>query len=122
MAALSPKAKPANMTTTYEHAILVTGAGGAVGGIGRNVTKMLLGRGHKVRAMVRQEDARAEALRGLGAKVVVGDLTDLAAVAIMSKYHFLRTFRRIVGVTPYEHLLGSRAAQTALAENYVGRL
>ena len=75
MAALSP-----NMTTKHEHPILVTGAAGAVGGIGRNVTEMLLGEGHKVRAMVRREDARAEGLRRLGAEVIVGDLTDLAAV------------------------------------------
>ena len=75
-----PKTKPANMTTNHEHTILVTGAAGAVGGIGRNVTQMLLGFGHKVRALVRQEDARAEALRRLGAEVVVGDLTDLTAV------------------------------------------
>ena len=75
MAALSP-----NMTTKHAHPILVTGAAGAVGGIGRNVTEMLLGEGHKVRAMVRREDARAEGLRRLGAEVIVGDLTDLAAV------------------------------------------
>jgi uncharacterized protein YbjT (DUF2867 family) len=68
------------MTAKHEYPILITGAAGAVGGIGRNVTEMLLGRGHKVRAMVRQEDARAEDLRRLGAEVVVGDLTDLAAV------------------------------------------
>ncbi|WER50307.1 NAD(P)H-binding protein [Cupriavidus sp. WKF15] len=60
--------------------ILVTGAAGAVGAIGRSVTEMLLAQGHKVRAMVRREDARAEGLRRLGAEVVVGDLTDLASV------------------------------------------
>jgi len=57
--------------------ILVTGAAGDVGGIGRNVTSMLLARGFKVRALVRREDERAEALRQLGAQVVQGDLTDL---------------------------------------------
>src|ERR1700741_2660744 len=67
------------MTTTHKHdnPILVTGAAGAVGGIGRNLTEFLLARGHKVRALVRREDARAEALRRLGAEVVEGDLTDL---------------------------------------------
>ena len=42
------------------------------------------------------------------------ELADLAAVAAMSKYHFLRTFRRIVGVTPYEHLLGTRMRRAAV--------
>jgi len=60
--------------------ILVTGAAGEVGGIGRNVTAALLAKGHKVRAMVRREDERAEALRQLGADVVLGDLTDLNAM------------------------------------------
>src|SRR3984893_9415348 len=70
------------MTTKHQHdsPILVTGAAGAVGGIGRNVTEMLLARGHKVRALVRREDERAEALRRLGAEVVQGDLTDLASM------------------------------------------
>ena len=70
------------MTTNPKHdyPILVTGAAGAVGGVGRNVTELLLARGHKVRALVRREDARAEALRQLGAEVVQGDLTDLAAM------------------------------------------
>jgi uncharacterized protein YbjT (DUF2867 family) len=70
------------MTTRSEHdsPILVTGAAGAVGAIGRSVTEMLLVQGHKVRAMVRREDTRAESLRRLGAEVVVGDLTDLASV------------------------------------------
>jgi len=70
------------MTTKrkYENPILVTGAAGAVGGIGRNLTEFLLAKGHRVRAMVRREDERAEALRRLGAEVVQGDLTDLASM------------------------------------------
>ena len=70
------------MTTKHEHdnPILVTGAAGAVGGIGRNLTEFLLAKGHKVRALVRREDERAEALRRLGAEVVAGDLTDLASM------------------------------------------
>ena len=70
------------MTTNHKHGspILVTGAAGAVGGIGRNLTEFLLARGHKVRALVRREDERAEALRRLSADVVEGDLTDLASM------------------------------------------
>ena len=70
------------MTANHKHdnPILVTGAAGAVGGIGRNLTDFLLARGHKVRALVRREDQRAEALRRLGAEVVEGDLTDLASM------------------------------------------
>ena len=70
------------MTTKhkYDNPILVTGAAGAVSGIGRNLTEFLLKKGHKVRALVRREDARAEALRRLGAEVVEGDLTNLASM------------------------------------------
>ena len=64
----------------HDNPILVTGAAGAVGGIGRSLTEFLLARGHKVRALVRREDERAEALRRLGAEVVEGDLTDLASM------------------------------------------
>ena len=57
--------------------ILVTGAAGRVGGIGRTVTELLLQQGKAVRAMVRNEDERAKALRDMGAEVVVGNLLDL---------------------------------------------
>jgi uncharacterized protein YbjT (DUF2867 family) len=57
--------------------ILVTGAAGRVGAIGRTVTEMLLQQGNTVRAMVRSEDQRAKSLRNLGADVVIGDLLDL---------------------------------------------
>ena len=68
------------MNTSNESPILVTGAAGDVGAVGRNVVAMLLAKGHKVRALVRREDERAESLRKLGAEVVVGDLTDLQSV------------------------------------------
>jgi nucleoside-diphosphate-sugar epimerase len=51
--------------------ILVTGAAGRVGAVGRTVTELLLKQGHPVRAMVRNEDERAKALRDMGAEVVV---------------------------------------------------
>ena len=67
-------------STGHDRPILVTGAAGAVGGIGRSLTEMLLAKGHKVRALVRREDERANELRRLGAEVVQGDLTDLTAM------------------------------------------
>jgi uncharacterized protein YbjT (DUF2867 family) len=60
-----------------ENPILVTGAAGRVGAVGRTVTELLLKQGKAVRAMVRTEDERAQALRDLGAEVVVGNLLDL---------------------------------------------
>src|SRR5205814_8723708 len=45
--------------------------------IGRNVTELLSQQRKAVRALVRREDERAQALRDMGAEVVVGDLLDL---------------------------------------------
>jgi len=61
--------------------ILVTGAAGQLGAVGRTVTGLLLDRGLLVRAMVRREDDRAAALRAAGAEVVVGDLLEPADVS-----------------------------------------
>lgn len=41
------------------------------------------------------------------------DLAQLAGIACMSKYHFLRSFRRILGVTPHQYLLGLRLRRAA---------
>src|ERR1700736_6609419 len=60
--------------------ILVTGAAGRVGAVGRTVTELLLKQGKAVRAMVRNEDERGQSLRGLGAEVVVGNLLDLESM------------------------------------------
>jgi len=55
--------------------ILVTGAAGNVGSVGRIVVDRLRLWDLPVRALVRQDDARAEALRATGAEVIVADLT-----------------------------------------------
>jgi uncharacterized protein YbjT (DUF2867 family) len=64
-----------------EGLILVTGAGGGAGGVGRTVVKSLVEHGRPVRAMAYHDDERADRLRALGAQVVVGDLTNPADVA-----------------------------------------
>jgi len=65
-----------------ENPILVTGAAGRVGAIGRTVTELLLKQGKAVRAMVRNEDERAQALRDLGAEVVVDHLSGHSGRAV----------------------------------------
>src|SRR5215218_763034 len=61
--------------------ILVTGAAGRIGGVGGEVVGLLRSKGLPVRALVRTDDDRAEALRATGAEVVIGDLTRAADVA-----------------------------------------
>jgi NAD(P)H dehydrogenase (quinone) len=68
------------MNTTANRPILVTGAAGKIGAVGRTITSLLLDRGLSVRAMVRREDDRAAALRAAGAEVVIGDLLEPADV------------------------------------------
>lgn len=72
--------------------ILVTGAAGRVGGVGRSVVEDLRRRGLPVRALVHRDDGRARALRATGAEVVVGDLTRtddvLAALAGCRRTYF----------------------------------
>jgi NAD(P)H dehydrogenase (quinone) len=60
--------------------ILVTGVPGHVGGVGLAVVKELRQRDLPVRALVRSDDDKAEAVRATGAEVVVGDLTRPADV------------------------------------------
>ena len=60
--------------------ILITGAAGRIGSVGRTLTDLMLKQGKAVRALVRTEDERAQALRDMGAEVIVGDLLDLDAM------------------------------------------
>ena len=42
-------------------------------------------------------------------------LTDLSGLAAMSKYHFLRTFKRATGLTPHQYIVGRRMCRVAVA-------
>src|SRR5262249_43853785 len=68
------------MSTERKKPILVTGAAGQLGSVGRTVTTLLLNRGFPVRALVRREDDRAAMLRAAGAEVIIGDLLEPADV------------------------------------------
>lgn len=65
--------------------ILITGAGGEVGSVSRTMIHVLLEQQYPVRAFVRRDDERAEALRRAGAEVFVGDLLNVADVAAALK-------------------------------------
>lgn len=69
------------MMADLETPILVSGLPGNIGGVGAVVVEALRTRGLPVRALVRQDDERADGLRASGAEVVVGDLTDVRDVA-----------------------------------------
>jgi NAD(P)H dehydrogenase (quinone) len=60
--------------------ILVTGAAGNVGSVGRDVIKLLLERDLPVRALVHRLDERSQVLSEMGAELVVADLTNGADV------------------------------------------
>jgi AraC-like DNA-binding protein len=68
-----------------------------------------------VRASARDERRISDVLRYIELHAAdTLDLDTLAGVAIMSKYHFLRVFRQIVGMTPYQFLLGVRIRRAAV--------
>ena len=94
--------------------ILVTGAAGRVGAVGRTVTELLLKQGKKVRALVRAEDERAQALRALGAEVVAGNLLDLdfmhRAIAGCDTMYF--------GLSVSDAYLAATVNTTAVAKHY----
>ena len=63
-----------------QETILVTGAAGGVGSTARTATSILLEQGHRVRALVRNLDARSDTLRDMGAEVVAADMLDIIAL------------------------------------------
>jgi len=60
------------------HLYLITGA---TGNTGDTTVRLLLQRGHRVRAFVHSLDARSESLAAVGAEIAVGDLLDFNAVS-----------------------------------------
>jgi transcriptional regulator GlxA family with amidase domain len=68
-----------------------------------------------VRPSARDERRISEVLRYIELYAADAlDLEMLAGIAIMSKYHFLRTFRHFVGMTPYQFLLSVRMRRAAV--------
>jgi len=59
----------------------------------------------RISAVLRHIEARADELV---------PLTDLARGAAMSPYHFLRTFRALVGMTPHQFILHTRLNRAAI--------
>ena len=104
------------MNTERSGPILVTGAAGQLGAVGRTVTGLLLDRGLPVRALVRREDDRAAALRAAGAEVVVGDLLEPADV-----YRAVRGTRRVYfGMSVSAGYLEATVTMAAVARELSG--
>jgi AraC family transcriptional regulator len=65
-------------------------------------------------ASMRDEKRVSEAIRLIEEKPEEAvTLASLARTVAMSPYHFLRTFRAVAGVTPYQFILGQRLRQAA---------
>jgi len=60
--------------------ILVTGAAGNIGSVGRTIVKLLRNKDIPVKALVHRLDGRSQALSDMGAELVVADLTNGADV------------------------------------------
>jgi NAD(P)H dehydrogenase (quinone) len=66
------------MSTKNDRLFLITGA---TGNTGDTTVRLLLQRGHRVRAFVHRSDARSDSLASAGAEIVVGDILDFYAVS-----------------------------------------
>src|SRR5262249_8391368 len=65
---------------------------------------------------VRDERRISAALRHIEARVDEPlSIAQLARLAAMSPYHFLRTFRTLVGVTPHQFILHTRMKRAAVS-------
>ena len=99
--------------------ILVTSAaGGTQGRTGRHVSEMLLERGARVRAFVRQIDERSDRLKSRGAEIVVGDFLDVRSVE-----HAARMFPHLFAFPVQDGLADATAAMAFAARKHgVSRL
>ena len=68
---------------------------GATGFVGRHITTVLAGRGHVVRALVR-DPSQARTLESLGVELVPGDLADAAALTTLT--HGANAVVHLVGI------------------------
>ena len=66
------------MTGNDDRLFLITGATGKTG---TTSVRLLLERGHRVRALVHRQDDRSEALVAAGAEIVTGDLLNFHQVS-----------------------------------------
>jgi AraC family transcriptional regulator len=93
---------------------------GAVFGLVEAIVQLLTAPG-RIAGRTRARDVRqlTGVLRYIDSRPAKSpSLEELAVIAAMSKYHFLRTFRRVTGVTPYQYVLQrrlNRAASVLLA-------
>ena len=80
-------------------------------------TATALAGARQAKAPTRMEERRiAEAVRCIEASAETAiSLGDLARQAGLSPFHFLRTFRRVAGMTPYQYLLRTRLHRAAVA-------
>lgn len=58
---------------------------GATGFVGRHVARLLVSRGHRVRALVRSTPRHSGALAGVAVESVTGDLADATALAALAR-------------------------------------
>jgi NAD(P)H dehydrogenase (quinone) len=93
--------------------ILVAGAAGNVGSVGRSVIKLLRERDLPVRALVRRLDERSQSLSEMGAKLVVADLTNDADV--VTALHGCKRMYFGVGISP-RYLQATAIAAAAAKE------
>ena len=97
-----------------ESPVLVTGAAGRVGSVGRTTVELLRNRDVPVRAFVHREDERADAIRATGAEVVVGDLTEAHDVT-----HAMTGCRRMYfGMSVSSRYLEATVTVAAAAREY----
>src|SRR5258705_2367404 len=75
-----PKRTPKGKSVMTKPILVTSAAGGTQGRTGRHVSEMLLERGARVRAFVRQLDERSDRLKSLGAEILVGDFLDVRSV------------------------------------------
>ncbi|WP_229743849.1 helix-turn-helix transcriptional regulator [Aliidongia dinghuensis] len=78
------------------------------------VAAMTAGRKPSREPSRRDERRIGAALRRLEQAEETIPLAELARDAAMSPFHFLRTFRRVAGVTPYQFVLGERMRRAAV--------